>query len=145
MPFSKMVLPTDIKPQELAKEVANALKEKITAPKWSVFVKTGMHKERPPLEKDWWHIRAASVLRTIYRSGPVGVSKLRSKYGGSKNRGVKPHLFTKASGSILRKILQQLETAGFLAKVKDGVHKGRIITPAGVSLLAKAAARIKAR
>jgi len=140
-----MVLPTDIKPQELAREVANTLKEKITAPKWSVFVKTGMHKERPPLEKDWWYIRAASVLRTIYRSGPVGVSKLRSKYGGSKNRGVKPHVFTKASGSILRKILQQLETAGLLAKVKDGVHKGRIITPAGVSLLAKAAARIKAR
>ena len=53
--------------------------------------------------------------------------------------------FTKASGSILRKILQQLEAAGFVAKVKEGVHKGRIITPAGISLLAKAAARIKAR
>ena len=140
-----MVLPTDVSPQELAKEVANALKEKITAPKWAVFVKTGSHKERPPLEKDWWYIRAASVLRTIYRSGPVGVSKLRSKYGGAKNRGVKPHQFTKASGSILRKILQQLEAAGFVAKVKEGVHKGRIITPAGISLLAKAAARIKAR
>lgn len=140
-----MVLPTDVSPQELAREVANALKEKITAPKWVVFVKTGAHKERPPLEKDWWHIRAASVLRTIYRSGPVGVSKLRSKYGGAKNRGVKPHQFTKASGSILRKILQQLEAAGFVAKVKEGVHKGRIITPAGISLLAKAAARIKAR
>lgn len=140
-----MVLPTDVNPQELAREVANALKEKITAPKWATFVKTGAHKERPPLEKDWWYIRAASVLRTIYRSGPVGVSKLRSKYGGAKNRGVKPHQFTKASGSILRKILQQLETAGFVAKVKEGVHKGRVITPAGVSLLAKAAARIKAR
>jgi small subunit ribosomal protein S19e len=140
-----MVLPTDVSPQELAREVANALKEKITAPKWAVFVKTGSHKERPPLEKDWWYIRAASVLRTIYRSGPVGVSKLRSKYGGAKNRGVKPHQFTKASGSILRKILQQLEAAGFVAKVKEGVHKGRIITPAGISLLAKAAARIKAK
>lgn len=138
-----MVLPTDVKPQELAKEVAEALKDKITPPKWATFVKTGSHKERPPLEKDWWYIRAASVLRTIYRNGPVGVSKLRSKYGGAKNRGVKPHLFTKASGSILRKILQQLETAGLLAKVKEGVHKGRVITPAGVSLLAKAATRVK--
>ena len=138
-----MVLPTDVSPQKLAKEVADALKGKITAPKWAVFVKTGTQKERPPLEKDWWYIRAASVLRTIYRSGPVGVSKLRSKYGGNKRRGVKPPQFTKASGNILRKILQQLETAGFVAKVKEGVHKGRVITPAGVSLLSKAAAKVK--
>jgi small subunit ribosomal protein S19e len=138
-----MVSPTDVSPQELVREVANALKEKITQPKWAAFVKTGAHKERPPLEKDWWYIRAASVLRTIYKSGPVGVSKLRSKYGSTKSRGVKPPRFTKASGSILRKILQQLESVGLVTKVKEGVHKGRIITPAGVSLLAKAAARIK--
>jgi small subunit ribosomal protein S19e len=138
-----MVLPTDVSPQKLAREVANALKDKITAPKWAVFVKTGTHKERPPLEKDWWHIRAASVLRTVYRNGPVGVSKLRSKYGGNKRRGVRPPQFTKASGAILRKILQQLETAGMVMKVKDGVHKGRVITPAGISLLSKAATRAK--
>lgn len=138
-----MVLPTDVLPQKLAREVAEALKEKIKAPTWAVFVKTGTHKERPPLEKDWWYIRAASVLRAVYRNGPVGVSKLRSKYGGNKRRGVKPPRFTKASGNILRKILQQLETAGYVAKVKDGVHKGRIITPAGISLLSKAATRVK--
>lgn len=138
-----MVLPTDVSPQKLAREVAAALKEKIVAPKWAVFVKTGTHKERPPLEKDWWYIRAASVLRAIYKNGPVGVSKLRSKYGGNKRRGVRPPQFTKASGSILRKILQQLETAGYVVKVKEGVHKGRVITPAGTSLLSKAATRVK--
>ncbi len=138
-----MVVPTDVPSQKLAREVANVLKEIIKAPKWAVFVKTGTQNERPPLEPDWWYIRAASVLRTVYRNGPVGVSKLRSKYGGNKRRGVRPPRFTKASGAILRKILQQLETAGLVAKVKEGVHKGRIITPAGVSMLSKAAAKVK--
>lgn len=139
-----MVSVFDVKPQELAKEVARELKLKIQAPVWTAFVKTGMHKQRPPMNKDWFYIRAASVLRTIYKDGPVGVSKLRSRYGGSKNKGVKPRKFTKASGNIIRKVLQQLEKAGFIVQKKEGVHKGRVITPAGVSLLEKASAKIVA-
>jgi len=141
-----MVTPFDVPSQELAKEVAQGLKGKIEVPKWVQFVKTGSNKDRPPLNKDWWYIRAASILRTIYKNGaPVGVSKLRSKYGGRKNRGLKPHKFRKASGSVIRKLLQQLEKAGYLAYKKDGVQKGRIVTSAGVSLLTKAAANVKAR
>ena len=132
----------DAKPQELAKEVAQELKSKIQPPAWAAFVKTGTHKERPPAERDWWYVRAASVLRTVYKDGPVGVSKLRSRYGGAKNRGVRPERFTKASGNILRKILQQLEKSGLVKYKKEGVHKGRIVTPVGVSLLEKAAAKV---
>lgn len=134
----------DVDAQELIAKTAEELKKvpEIKAPVWAVFVKTGMHKQRPPVKSDWWYIRTASVLRTIYRLGPIGVSKLRTKYGGKKNRGVKKEHFFKGSGSILRKSLQQLEKAGFVKFAEKGVHKGRIITPKGRSFLDKIATHI---
>lgn len=135
----------DVKTEELAKEVALELKTKIQAPAWTAFVKTGMHKQRPPMNKDWFFTRCASILRTIYKDGPVGVSKLRSRYGGSKNRGVEPSKFTKASGNVIRKALQQLEKAGLIVQKKEGVHKGRVVTPAGMSLLEKSARKVAAK
>ncbi len=137
-----MVTILDVRPQKLAEEVASQLKSKIQAPKWAAFVKTGVNKQRPPVNPDWFYVRAASVLKTLYEDGPVGVSKLRSKYGGKKNRGVSPPKFRKASGNIIRKILQQLDKAGLSKYQKDGVHKGRVIAPQGVSLLTKAAEKI---
>lgn len=139
-----MVSILDAHAGKLAKEVAEVLKTKkeLTPPKWASFVKTGVHKERPPQQKNWWYIRAAAVLRTIYKDGPVGVSKLCSKYGGKKNRGSKPEKFRKSSGSVIRKIVQQLEAAGLIKYKKDGIRKGRIITPAGTSLLNKAAVKV---
>ena len=133
----------EVSPQKLVKETSEELKGKLEAPNWSIFVKTGTNKERPPQNQDWWHLRAASVLRTVYKDGPVGVSKLRSKYGSGKNRGVKPSKFTRASGNIIRKILQQLETSGLVQQQKIGVHKGRTITAEGTSLLSKAAKRVE--
>ncbi|MFH0869349.1 MAG: 30S ribosomal protein S19e [archaeon] len=135
----------DVKPQELALEIAQELKSKIQSPAWTAFVKTGQHKQRPPVNKDWFFIRTASILRTVYKDGPVGVSKLRSRYGGAKNRGVKPEKFTKASGNIIRKALQQLEKAGLIRQQKEGVHKGRVVTAAGMSLLEKAASKVAAK
>jgi small subunit ribosomal protein S19e len=114
----------------------------MTPPIWAEFVKTGVHKERAPVQKNWWHIRAAAILQTVSRKGPIGVSKLRVKYGGKKNRGSRPEKFFRASGNILRKILQQLEKAGLATKAEKGVHKGRVITPAGAKLLGKVADEI---
>ena len=96
-------------PSELVEKAGVELKkiEIIKPTEWAAFVKTGMHKERPPLNNDWWFIRTASILRKVYVSGPIGVSKLRTKYGGKKNRGVKTEHFYKGSGSIIRKIMQQ--------------------------------------
>jgi small subunit ribosomal protein S19e len=102
-----------------------------------------MHKERVPVDKDWWYLRTASVLRTVYRLGPIGVSKLRTKYGGKKNRGVKKEHFFKGSGNILRKSLQQLEKAGLIKFTDKGIHKGRIITPKGKAFLDKIATSIQ--
>src|SRR3989338_4651104 len=135
----------DVDSQELIIKAAEELKKlpEIKAPSWAPFVKTGSHKERPPMDNEWWHIRVASVLRTVYRLWPVGVSKLRTKYGGKKNRGVKQERFAKGSGSILRKSLQQLEKAGLIKFTEKGVHKGRIVTPKGKSFLDKLASQIK--
>ena len=100
--------------------VAEELKKigEIKAPQWANFVKTGVHKERPPVQRDWWHIRAAAVLLSVGKLGPVGVSKLRTKYGGRKNNGYSPEHFYRGSGSIARKILQQLEGAGLVERAR---------------------------
>lgn len=134
----------DVDSQELILKAAEDLKKipEIKPPAWTPFVKTGMHKEMPPVNSDWWYLRTASVLRTIYRLGPIGVSKLRTKYGGKKNRGVKKEHFFKGSGNILRKSLQQLEKAGFVKFAESSVHKGRAITPKGKSFLDKIATQI---
>ena len=129
----------DVSKQELILKTAEQLKQvkEIQPPEWAFFVKTGVHKERPPVQKDWWYIRAASVLHAIQRRGPVGVQKLRVRYGGRKNRGVQPDKFFIGSGSILRKVLQQLEAAGLAKQAEKRSHKGRIITPKGASFLGK--------
>ena len=135
----------DVDAQELIAKAAEELKKvpEIKPPLWTPFVKTGMHKERPPVDKDWWYMRTASVLRAVYRLGPIGVSKLRAKYGGKKNRGVKKEHFYKGSGNILRKSLQQLEKAGFIKFAEKKVRKGRVITPKGISFLDKIATQIQ--
>jgi small subunit ribosomal protein S19e len=134
----------DVPVNELLEEVAKDLQKtsEIKPPEWTVFVKTGVHKERPPAREDWWFIRCAAVLRSVKLSGPVGVQKLRRKYGGRKNRGHQTEHTYKGSGSIIRHVLQQLEAAQLIKKGEVGNHKGRIITPKGISLLDKAAVRI---
>ena len=134
----------DVNPGKLIEKLAEELKkiESITAPEWAKFAKTGAGKERPPVEKDWWYTRAASVMRKVYISGPIGVSKLRKKYSAKKNRGHKPERVYVGSGNILRKILQQLEKAELLKYVDKGVHKGRKITSKGEKLLNQAAKNV---
>lgn len=134
----------DVPRQELVERTAKALEkvEAVSPPSWAKFVKTGHHKERPPTRNDWWRVRAASVLAKLADHSPVGVQKLRTWYGGKKNRGVKPERFYKASGNILRKILQQLEKAGFAKKVEKGLRKGRAITPQGLGFLDKISGEI---
>ncbi len=131
-------------PQELITKAAVELKkQKLVEPlEWAQFVKTGSHKERLPDSPDWWYARSAAILRAIARLGPIGTQKLRTKYGGKKDRGHKPERFQKASGSIIRKILQQLEKAELIKQTEKGVHKGRVLTPKGTSFLDKIAVQV---
>tara|TARA_Y100000310_G_scaffold154817_2_gene154344 strand:+ start:1274 stop:1867 length:594 start_codon:yes stop_codon:yes gene_type:complete len=134
----------DVNATELIEKAAVELQknENIKAPEWAAYVKTGRAKERVPARKDWWFVRSASVLRTIHGYGPIGVSKLKVKYGSKKRRGYKPSRFYPGSGNIIRKILQQLEKAGYLKKEDKMQHKGRVVTPAGRSFLDKLATEI---
>lgn len=106
--------------------------KEFTPPDWASFVKTGAHKERTPEQPNWWWIRSAAILKKVETGEKIGVSRLRKVYGGRKNKGHKPEHKYKASGSIIRKILQQLEQAGFVMKVKN---QGRKITPKGINFL----------
>ena len=137
-----MVNALEVPADLLIKRVAEKLKqyEQIKPPVWAYFAKTGVHKEKPPEDPDWWYIRAASMLRKMYKSGePIGIETFRVIYGGRQNRGVAPEHFRKGSGSVVRKILQQLEAAGLVRKVPG---KGRTLTPQGRSLLDKTAKEI---
>ena len=139
MLYMTQILQVD--PSELIQRAAEELKkQKLVSPlPWAKFVKTSHARERFPDNPDWWYTRAASILRAVAKLGPVGTQKLRVKYGGRKNRGHKPDKSYPASGSIIRKILQQLETSNLIKKTQKGVHKGRILTPEGTSLLDKIA------
>lgn len=127
----------DISASKLIERTAVNLKELIKAPEWSKFVKTGASKERPPVQDDWWYVRAAAMLRKIYIRGPLGVNRLRRKYQGKKNMGHQPERVYWASGKVIRTILQQLEKAELIKNGQKGMHKGRIITPKGQSFLDK--------
>lgn len=119
-------------------KLANILKEmpEFKQPEWSFFVKSGSSKQRPPQDSDFWHKRAASILRQIYIHKTVGVNRLKTRYGSRKNRGVKPEKFYRASGKIIRSILQQAEKAELLEKFNEhGQRAGRKLTEKGKELL----------
>ncbi|MBD3204020.1 30S ribosomal protein S19e [Candidatus Woesearchaeota archaeon] len=139
-----MVSIYDVPANELIEKTTEKLKKmpELAPPEWAAYVKTGAHKERPPSRKDWWYVRTASILRVIYKQGPIGVSKLRRRYSGRKNRGTAPDKTYKGSGNIIRKILQKLEIVELVKQSQKGIYKGRIITPKGKSFLDKIAGEI---
>jgi small subunit ribosomal protein S19e len=132
-----MVSTYDANINETIAKVAEALKSKIKAPDWTEFTKTSAGKDRLPDEDDWYYKRAAAVLRTVYIRGPIGVNKLRVKFGSKKNRGHKPSKFYKAGGKVIRTILQQLEKSELIIQKTIKNHKGRVVTNKGMSFMDK--------
>ncbi|MDY6769214.1 MAG: 30S ribosomal protein S19e [Candidatus Nanohaloarchaea archaeon] len=129
----------EVDPQQLIEATAEELKQEYDAvdmPEWAEYVKTGVDRERPPQQEDWWYIRSAAVLRNIYKEGPLGTERLRSMYGGKHRRGHQTEHFAKGSGKVIRTVLQQLEDAD-LVELEEG--EGRQITPDGQRLLDAAA------
>lgn len=124
----------DVPAEPLIKRTAEKLKglEQCTEPDWAPFVKTGIHKEKAPRNKDWWYIREAAILRKVYMKGPIGTIHLKALFSGPRDRGSKPNKVSYGSGSIVRNALQQLEKAELVRTVKG---RGREITPKGRSLL----------
>jgi small subunit ribosomal protein S19e len=138
-----MVTALEVPADKLIERLAEYLKAnvpEVRPPEWAFYVKTGPHKEKPPMNPDWWYYRAASMLRKLYKSSePIGLGEFMTIYGGRKNYGSAPEHFVKAGGSIPRKILQQLEQARLVRKVKN---KGRTLTPQGRALLDRLAGEI---
>lgn len=123
-------VPADIFIERLAEQLKKD--SKIQPPSWAQFVKTGSHAERVPQSKDWWYVRCASLLRKVYIHGPIGLSDLKSAYGGRKQIGYSLAHHRDAGGAIIRKALQQLESAGYITKADS---KGRIPTQEGMKKL----------
>tara|TARA_Y100000034_G_C6878093_1_gene401895 strand:+ start:565 stop:960 length:396 start_codon:yes stop_codon:yes gene_type:complete len=119
---------------EYNSKLAEALKklEGFEQPEWSLYVKSGLSKKLPPLDNDFWFKRAASILRQIYVQNVVGVNRLKTRYGSKKNRGMKPEKFKKASGKMIRVLLQQAESEGLIERFNEsGKRAGRRLTDKG--------------
>jgi len=128
-----------VEPIKLIQAVSEKLKEysEIKPPEGSEFWKTAFYKEIAPLDQEnFWYIRSASVLRKIWKFGPIGVNRMRKKYSGKNRRGSKPTHSAKGSGKIIRVAIQQLEDAKLLEKTEKG---GRKVSPEGISLLERSA------
>ena len=129
-----MVTAQDVPATPFINAVAKKLQQDqtMTPPDWSQFVRTGIHKENAPEDKNWWYIRSASILRKIYIYNTIGIERLRNEYGGKQDKGSKPYKAKGSSGSIIRHSLQQLEKAGYVTKMRG---KGRSLTPKGQKFL----------
>lgn len=129
-----MAHPTDVPPSLLLPRLAQELESRkvVRPPDWAAVARTGVHTQNAPVQQGWWYLRSASILRKLYVRGTRGVMRLSAEYGGRRDRGSAPYHARTGSRSIVREILQQLETAGLVRKQKNG---GRALTPDGHRLL----------
>ncbi|ELZ34010.1 30S ribosomal protein S19e [Halogeometricum pallidum JCM 14848] len=138
-----MVTLYDVPADDLIEDVAERLEDRIEAADWMNYAKTGQTKELPPQQEDFWHVRAASLLRKVAMNGPVGVDRLSTEYGGRK-RGSNRYVVSgkhadTGSKNIIRTILQQLEEEGL---IRTAQGEGRLVTDEGRSFLDNAAADV---
>ncbi|GBL48771.1 putative ribosomal protein S19E [Candidozyma auris] len=116
----------DVPAQDFINAYAQFLQRqgKLEVPGYVELVKTSAGNELPPQESEtWFYKRAASAARHIYLRKHVGVGKLNKLYGGSINRGFRPHKHADASGSINRKVVQALEKIGVVEISPKGGRK----------------------
>jgi len=126
----------DVPADDLIEALADDLADRLEEPDWGKFAKTGVDKELPPEQEDFWATRAASLLRKVADRGPVGVERLSTEYGGAKGGSnryqVAPDKRADGSKNLIRTILQQLEEED-LVETAEG--EGRRVTADGQSLL----------
>lgn len=144
-------VPADLLNPALADKLSE--NKSINRPQWADFVKTGIHRERPPSQTNWWELRCAALLRKVGRDGPIGVNALAQSYGGKKDNGSNPHTPAMGSRHIIRTALQQLTEAGLVEMKEmktvqsvDGDQKlypGRTLTPLGHKLLDEVAHSVR--
>ena len=144
-------VPADLLNPALADKLSGM--DGISRPQWADYVKTGIHRERPPTQSNWWEMRCAALLRKVGREGPIGVNSLAQAFGGKKDNGSNPHTPAMASRHIIRTALQQLSDAGLIAMKEtktvqsvDGdqkLYSGRVLTASGQKLLDEVAHSVR--
>jgi len=144
-------VPAEFLTPALAEKLADV--KEITMPEWGAYVKTGVHREKPPSQENWWQIRCAALMRKVAREGPIGVNALAQAYGGRKDNGSSPNTPAIASRNVIRTALQQLQDAGFvdmkstkIVSSVDGDQKlyaGRTISAAGHKMLDEVAHSVR--
>lgn len=139
----------DVPANELINSVAMFFKEKnvIKLPKWSSLVKCSHANEIVPLNPDYMYYKAAAIARMLYitKSKTVGVGSIRTMFGKKERRGAQPAKFMRASGKIIRVLLQQLKENKYVENYKNkdqDVSYGLVLTSNGRTELDKIAAKI---
>jgi small subunit ribosomal protein S19e len=133
----------DAPAEDLIEAVAAELEDELEQPDWMEIAKTGTARELPPEQENFWAIRGASLLRKVAIDGPVGVDRLSTAYGDSKQGStryrVRPNGKTSGSKKVIRTLLQQLEEAGYIS---NNQKRGREVTGAGRALLDETATEL---
>jgi len=131
-----MVTLYDVPAEEFIDELADRLADRLETPDWVEHTKTGQDRELPPQQEDFWETRAASLFRKVAINGPIGVERLATEYGGTKdgsNRyAVAPANHVAGSKKIIREALSQLEAEDL---VQTAQGEGRRTTADGDALL----------
>ena len=145
-------VPADLLNPALADRLSDI--DGVSRPQWADYVKTGVHRERPPTQENWWELRCAAILRKVGREGPIGVNALAQAYGGRKDNGAHPNTPAIASRNVIRTALQQLQDAGLIDmksnKTVDSIngdqklYAGRTISAAGHKRLDEVAHSVRA-
>ena len=130
----------DVPADQLISSLSSKLKEMgaVSPPDWTDYVKTGTHRERPPVQDDWWYIRSAAIFRKVAIKGPIGTNRMSQEFGGSKKRGVKRNKAVSGSRNITRKILQQLSESDLIINSMNStgtVIRGKVLSSTGQSLI----------
>ena len=79
--------------------------------------------------------------------GKVGVSALKSHYGGKQRNGVRPPKHHQAAGKVIRYCLKQLEEAGLVGHVKYQIEDreqsaGKTLTRKGTTDMDRIASQL---
>ncbi len=131
----------DVGASELVSEAAARLKGLLKEPpEYMHYAKSGASKERLPQDPDFWYVRSASILRQVYLNGPIGIQRLRVRYGSKKEHRVHRKHHFDAGGSIIQDSLKALEAVELVKKVKNG----REITPKGRAFLDRVSKELSA-
>ncbi|MCL4345084.1 MAG: 30S ribosomal protein S19e [Candidatus Thermoplasmatota archaeon] len=132
-------VPADLLVNELALQFGDM--KNIEIPEWTLYTKSGVHREKGWTQEDWYYRRLASTLRKVYVNGNIGIQRLSEEYGGKKDGGSKPYHPASGSRSIVRHMFNKLEELGLVKKSENG----RVVTPNGQAMLDKASKKVMER